>query len=59
MPNPKFPGPNYNRIIEPNSDKQIVSVPLEDMGFGARKQSQVKPDDNSGLKLKHIRNEAG
>lgn len=59
MANPKFPGPTYSRIIEPNTDKQIISVPLEDMGFGARKKSQVKPDDNVGLKIKHISNEAG
>ncbi len=57
MPSQKFPGPTYNRIIEPNSDKQINTVPLEQMGFGARKKSQMQPDSNSGLKIKHIRNE--
>lgn len=58
MPSQKFPGPTHNRIIEPNTDKQINTVPLEKMGFGARPVSQMKPDDNSGLKLKHVKNEA-
>lgn len=30
----KFPGPNYNRIIE--SDPQIVKVPMDQAGWGAR-----------------------
>ncbi len=53
----KFPGPKYNSIIEPNSDKQIVSPPLEEMGFGARKTSQEKDIKNS-MGLKHIKNES-
>ena len=31
---PNFPGPTYNRIIE--TDPQIVKVPLDNMGIGAR-----------------------
>jgi hypothetical protein len=31
----KFPAPNYNRIIE--SDPQIVKVPFDETGWGARK----------------------
>jgi len=31
---PNFPGPGYNRIIE--TDPQIVKVPLDNMGIGAR-----------------------
>lgn len=57
MASPKFPGPKFNSIIEPNSDKQIVSVPLEEMGFGARKVSQEK-DIRNQMSLKHIKNEA-
>lgn len=57
MASPKFPGPKYNSIIEPNSDKQIVTVPLEEMGFGARKTSQEK-DIKNQMNLKHIKNEA-
>ena len=55
MASPKFPGPKYNTIIEPNSDKQIVSVPLEEMGFGARKKSQEK-DIKNGMTIQHIPN---
>jgi hypothetical protein len=29
-----FPGPTYNRIIE--TDPQIVKVPLDNVGIGAR-----------------------
>jgi hypothetical protein len=29
-----FPGPTYNRIIE--TDPQIIKVPLDNLGFGAR-----------------------
>jgi hypothetical protein len=29
-----FPGPTYNRIIE--TDPQIVKVPLDNVGWGAR-----------------------
>jgi hypothetical protein len=29
-----FPGPGYNRIIE--TDPQIIKVPLDNMGIGAR-----------------------
>ncbi len=32
---PKFPGPNYNSLI--NSDPQIVKVGMDECGIGARK----------------------
>lgn len=57
MASPKFPGPKFNSIIEPNSDKQIVSVPLEEMGFGARKTSQEK-DIKNQMSIKHIPNQS-
>jgi len=31
---PNFPGPTYNRIIE--TDPQIIKVPLDNVGIGAR-----------------------
>lgn len=52
----RFPAPTYTKIIEPNTDSQMVSVPLEEMGFGARKVSQEKTGPN-GMRIKHISNE--
>lgn len=57
MASPQFPGPKYTRIIEPNTDKQIVSVPLEKMGFGARPVSQEKDIKNS-MTISHVPNKA-
>jgi hypothetical protein len=31
---PNFPGPTYNRIIE--TDPQVIKVPLDNVGIGAR-----------------------
>lgn len=49
---PNFPGPNYNRIIE--TDPQIVKVPLDNMGFGARLSTMnamnSDPSSNSAQK---------
>lgn len=36
----QFPGPTYNRIIE--SDPQIIKVPMDTMGFGARSSALPK-----------------
>ncbi len=55
---PKFPGPTYNKIIEPESDRQIKTVPLEKMGFGARKTSQMNAKNDYGKKIRHIKNES-
>jgi len=43
----KFPAPNYNRIIE--SDPQIVKVPLDEFGWGARSSlfSELRHDARS------------
>ena len=57
MANPQFPGPKFTKIIEPNTDKQIVSVPLEEMGFGARKVSQDGSKKND-MTIVHIPNKA-
>lgn len=51
-----FPGPKYNSIIEPNSDRQIITVPLETVDFGARAVSR-KTDVKNSMNLKHIKNE--
>jgi hypothetical protein len=52
----KFPWPSINKIIEPNSDKQMVSVPLEVTEIGGRKVSQDGDRKNS-MTIKHIKNE--
>lgn len=31
---PNFPGPTYNRLIE--TDPQVIKVPLDNVGIGAR-----------------------
>jgi len=51
MANKNFPGPYLNRLIE--EDPQIVRVPLDKMGFGARKSAQPKNISNS-MTLKHV-----
>lgn len=54
-----FPSPKYNTIIEPNSDKQIVTVPLEQVDFGARKVSQNESSTNSKSSIMSIRHVKG
>lgn len=56
MASRKFPSPTYTKIIEPNTDSQMVSVPLEEMGFGARKKSQEK-DIKNNMTIRHVGNE--
>ena len=46
----------HTKIIEPNSDKQIVDVPLEHVGWGGRSSSirsvgQIK----NGMTLEHVK----
>lgn len=55
MPSNKFPSPSYTKIIEPNTDSQIVTVPLERVEWGGRKVSQVKDIKNS-MTLEHVPN---
>jgi hypothetical protein len=50
----KFPMPKYNKIVEPNSDKQIISVPLKQLDWGNRPVSQIK--DQQGPDISHIPN---
>lgn len=40
MPSEKFPGPNYNRLID--EDPQIVKVNLDQVEWGSRKSLQAK-----------------
>lgn len=55
MPNPKFPGPTFDRVIEPNSDPQIVSVPMDQNEIGGRKISQkVEKGRNIGT-VRHVK----
>lgn len=51
-----FPGPTYNRIIE--SDPQIIKVPFDHMGWGARASAQPSGDaapKASEMTLKHVK----
>lgn len=51
----QFPGPTYNRIIE--TDPQIVKVPLDSMGWGARASAQPKGDAAPSapqMTIKHV-----
>ena len=47
MPSTKFPGPNYNRLIE--NDAQIVKVPMDTFGWGSRQSlfGQLRGDPRS------------
>lgn len=38
MPSDKFPGPNYNKLIE--TDPQIVKIALNEVEWGTRKSVQ-------------------
>lgn len=52
----QFPGPNYNRIIE--SDPQIVKVPLDNMGWGARPSALPKGGEAPSapeMTIKHVK----
>ena len=40
MASKNFPGPNINRIID--QDPQIVKIPLDTMGWGARNSALPK-----------------
>lgn len=53
----KFPGPNYNRIIE--SDPQIVKVDMENAEWGARKpatNAASKTWKDNKMTIKHVSN---
>lgn len=57
MANEKFPGPNYNRIIE--TDPQIVKVPMETAEWGARKGTVDKVSKTlagNSMTIKHVSN---
>jgi len=54
MANKNFPGPNINRIIE--QDPQIVKVPMDYEGWGARASALPKDTSNS-MTIKHVSNE--
>lgn len=55
MPNPNFPGPKYNDVIE--NDPQILQVPLENMDFGARKSAMPGNVKAEKMAIKHVKNE--
>jgi hypothetical protein len=51
----KFPGPNYNQIIDTNRDKQIVQVPLDNADFGARAVT-TKENVKNSMTVEHVKN---
>lgn len=51
-PNPSFPGPNINRLID-NSPK-IVKVAMDTMEWGARKSAQPKNVRSDVMSLSHV-----
>lgn len=58
MANKNFPGPNVNRLIE--NDPQIVKVPMDYMGWGAR--ASVMPKGEAApaapqMGIKHVSND--
>lgn len=54
MPTPNFPGPKYNDIIK--TDKQIVSVPLDNVDWGGRPVSTKTPVKNEET-IRHVKGE--
>lgn len=55
-PTSKFPGPNYNNVIE--SDPQIIAVPLEKMDWGARKSALPGSIKNDQI-IEHVKSRTG
>jgi hypothetical protein len=58
MPSKNFPGPSIDRLIE--SDPQIIKVPMENMGWGARASAMPKGDEKpnqSNMTLSHVKSE--
>ena len=51
----KFPGPNYNQIIDTNRDKQIVQVPVDNADFGSRPVTTNQNIKNS-MTVEHVKN---
>jgi len=52
MPNPNFPGPNINRVMD--SSPKIVSVGMKtDTEWGARKSAMPKSIKND-MTLRHV-----
>ena len=50
----KFPGPNYNQIIDTNRDKQIVQVPIDNVDYGARVVTTSTNVKNT-MTLEHVK----
>lgn len=54
--NPKFPGPNINRLIE--NDPQIIKVPMASTDWGGSKRSQPANVKNN-MTIKHVGDKKG
>lgn len=50
-PNPSFPGPNINRLLD--SSPKIVRVPMEAAEWSSRKSAQPKGVKND-MNLSHV-----
>ena len=50
----KFPGPNYNQIIDTNRDTQIVQVAVDNADFGARVVTTNQNIKNT-MTLEHVK----
>lgn len=51
MPNPNFPGPSINRLLD--SSPKIVRVAMDSTEWGARKSAQPKDIKNT-MTLSHV-----
>jgi hypothetical protein len=51
MPNPNFPGPSINRLLD--SSPKIVRVAMDTAEWGARKSAQPKSVKND-MTLSHV-----
>lgn len=54
MPNPNFPGPNMNRVID--TDPQIIKVPMDHTEFGGRTSAIPKNIQNQ-MTLQHVKSQ--
>ncbi len=58
MPSTTFPGPKYTKVIE--KDPQIVQVPLDHSGWGARPVStngSMSQTEKKVTGIKHVKSE--
>lgn len=54
MPNPNFPGPNLNRVID--TDPQIIKVPMDKTEFGSR-SSAIPKNLQNAMTIQHVKSQ--